>query len=116
MTAAQGIHGAGGSGYTRSEVAQVVAVVCRAAGPLTVEDIARSTNLGGRTVRAILGEQDGLAFLLAGGDEGYRVCDLADDAESYTHRMESQIATMAARVARRRQFAATLDRRQEALL
>src|SRR5688500_7032475 len=114
-TRAQGVHGSGGVAYTPQDIQRVYAVLRAAPNGRTVEQLAQATGLGGRTIRSLLSHEDGRSFLRAGGDEGYALAAVPDEAEPFTRRLASQVGTMAARVDRRRSFAAGMERRQLAL-
>lgn len=112
---AQGIHGSGGRSYKAHEARLVAAELKYATGltrAVTVEYLARATGIGGRAVRQILSDFDGVWYLLGGGDDGYYVCEWADEGDSFTRRMRSQVTTMQERVTRRSTFAATLPTQQ----
>jgi hypothetical protein len=79
-----------------------------------VTEIASATGVEGRTVRAILAAHDGRSFVLAGGDDGYKIARFLEESELMTARLASTAETLGQRVARRRAF--PLPRRQAALL
>lgn len=115
---AQGVHGAGGRTYTAAQGRSLSAALKLHEGPtqaVTVEELAMATGVNGRAVRQFLSDYDGVWFLLGGGDDGYFVCEWADDGDGFTRRVASQIKTMQERVDRRRQYAGTLPRKQEGL-
>ena len=69
--------------------------------------------LSPRATRAILSDRDGIDFLLANEGNGLMyVCELADDGEATTRKLAARAQTELRRVARRREFAARLLRRQ----
>jgi hypothetical protein len=71
-----------------------------------VEDIARATGVEGRTVRAILAHNDGRSFLLAGGDDGLKLAQFAEEGDAMTARLSRTAETASKRVARRRAYTA----------
>jgi hypothetical protein len=80
-----------------------------------VDDIAGVSGVPGRTIRQIMTDADGSSFVLGGGDEGYCIAQYAEDADALTQRIENQANTMLERVARRKQAAVRLARRQNSL-
>lgn len=103
----------GENSYDSGQWAAVIECLRRATTYLTTVDIAQKTGIPGRTVRAILSDADGVEFLLAGGDDGYKVAAIGEEGDSLTARLSSQVTTMLARLERRRKF--PLSRRQEGL-
>lgn len=85
------------------------------AAPVQAEDLARMCGMGGRTVRQILADADGIEFLLAGSDDGYAIAEFAEQAESFTRRIKAQAFTMMERVRRREDAQEKLFRRQPVL-
>jgi hypothetical protein len=116
-TLAQGLHGSGSRDFDWREQRKVVDAVLRAqrSAPLTVEDLVARTDIPGRTVRAVLSAVDGVEFLL-GGTGGYFVCEYADDGDSLSAALRSQITAMTIRLERRDGMALLLPRRQGRLL
>lgn len=101
--------------YTLGQEYQVVeAILSRGPdAPITVARLAEVLGMDGRTVRQIVSDNDGVAYLLGGGDEGYYACPFADDGEEMTARLANQAATLRARVDRRIMYAdAQMARRQ----
>jgi hypothetical protein len=112
----QGVHGSGSKTYSPQD-AQRLTDVLKRMGPTTVEDLADLLNMGGRAVRQILSDLDGVAFLLGGDDDGVLSCEWADEGDHKTRRLASQIKNMQERVERRERYAAAfLNRRQHSLL
>lgn len=101
---AHGTHGSGSRDFTGAEFALVWTCLEAAGCALTTAEVAHSTGVNGRTVRAALSAGDGVRGLLAGGDDGCRLARSLDDAEALTRRLESQARTMADRARRRREF------------
>jgi hypothetical protein len=109
----QGLHGTGSRDYDWRQADQVLDRHHRAAASPAdgSEDLVGETGIHGRTVRQILSDADG-AQLLLGSAAGYFVCEVADDGDSLTAALRSQIASMSARVERRDRFALRLLRCQ----
>lgn len=114
---AQGLHGSGSREYDWRQSEPVLAAIRNAShgAPVTVEDLVAHTGVAGRTIRQILSDADGVHLLLGGG-AGYFIAEFADDADSLTNALKSQIATMTARVERRDRYGLALPRRQGVLL
>ena len=110
---AQGIHGDGGRNYTAAQARRVFDCM-KASTTMTVEDIADATGVHGRAVRDIIRDYDGVWYLI-GGNDGYQLCEFADDGNSLTLRLHRQVRTMMDRLERRARFAQTLPRRQAEL-
>jgi hypothetical protein len=84
--------------------------------PVSVTVIAEHLRLSGRTVREIVSKNDGVLYLLAGGDEGYYVAGIADDGDGLSRRLEAQAASLLARARRRHAYAGEhLTRRQKGM-
>jgi hypothetical protein len=109
----------GGPEYKRAELQEVTAYISglqASGGTITEGDIALATGIGGRTIRAILFDLDGILFLLGtGADGGLIVCQYADEGDSKTIGLDRSWRTTRERVARRKQFSLTLPRRQVTL-
>ncbi len=104
----QGIHGSGARQYTARQYAEIVRLIQAEAGrrSLTVKELSDRTGISGRTVREIVSNADGDAFLIGGdSNDGYRLASCRSDAERSTARMESQMVRMRERVRRRRALA-----------
>lgn len=117
-TSAQGVHGSGRRDYTVVQARLISAELkyhVGAQNPVTVEELANLTGVGGRAVRQFLGDYDGVWFLLGGGDDGYYLCEWTDESERFTRRIRSQVTTMQGRINRRETFAQTLPTMQSAL-
>lgn len=84
--------------------------------PVQAEELARICGMGGRTVRQIITDADGIEFLLGGGDDGYSIATYREDAAALTRRIKAQAMTMLERVQRRELAQETLERRQLVLL
>lgn len=109
----------GSRDYTPTEARRVrAALAARVGRPAmtTIADLSAELGIEGRTIRAVLSALDGEAFLLGGGNEGVYACAYADEGDDMTRRMEALASTIAKRVARRRAYEATLERRQERLV
>lgn len=118
MNRAQGVHGDGGRSYTAGQGRALSAVLqqhvgCRNA--TTVEALSDVTGVGGRAVRQFLSDYDGVWFLIGGGDDGYYVCEWADEAAAFSRRIRSQVKTMQDRLCRRESFGGTLPAMQHGL-
>ena len=112
---AHGTHGSGARDYDGKQAASVRHVLrghVGAASAVTVDELARATGIGGRTVRAVLSDLDGRDFVLGVAGDGVYVCETADEADGLTAKLESQARKMGERVERRRAFAAGLPRSQ----
>ena len=116
MNAFQGNHGSGGSEYTADQYGKVVAFLEEQTRMVTAEDICSATGVGGRTVRAILSDADGVDFVLILGDGGYGVASSIDEVEPGSRRLASQARRMAERAERRDQYAARNLRRVQQVL
>jgi hypothetical protein len=102
----QGVHGSGGKTYTGEQYRRVVDALLAATEPMTVEELSEATYVGGRTIRAIVSDADGVDFLLGGNsDKGYILAKAAWEADRIDKRMSSQIAKMCDRRSRRREYA-----------
>lgn len=115
---AQGVHGSGGRSYTAAQGRALSAALkahCGRDQATTIEALADATQVNGRAVRQFLYDYDGTWFLLGGGDEGIYLCEWADEADSLSRRIRSQIKTMQHRLDRREQFAITLPAIQNGL-
>lgn len=103
--------------YTEAEAdavaAYMLAYCVGAAAAQTAADIASRLGMDGRTVRQIVSDLDGVAFLVGGGDEGWFVAEYAEDAEGMTRRLQATAAALSARVERRAAF--DIARRQASL-
>lgn len=112
---AQGIHGNGGRSYTAAQgrtLSERLKTHVGKANPTTVEQLSDATGVGGRAVRQFLSDYDGVWFLLGGGDDGYFICEFADEGSGFTHRIQSQVRTMQDRLSRRNGFAEGLPSMQ----
>lgn len=122
-----GQQAAGSREYSEADARAVVALLIQhCTGPscaMSAEDFAAAytgalgarggLGLSPRATRAILSDRDGIDFLLANEGNGLMyVCELADDGEPTTRKLAARAQTELRRVARRREFAARLLRRQ----
>lgn len=113
---AQGVHGAGGRTYKPEMATRILAILCNeCVGPaqaITVERLAARVGLNGRAVRQVVGDLELAGKVLTGypteGESGYFVCETAEQAESLTRRLESQVGTMQKRIDARRKSAQLL--------
>lgn len=114
FTAAQGIHGQGGRGYHLSQTIRLLQIMESTSRRqrVTVEQIALQLGLGGRAVRQMLYDLDGVTFLLGEREDGVFICTFADEADRLTRRLQAQVSSMQTRIARRHQFARGLTRQQ----
>ncbi len=100
---AQGVHGSGGRAFSAAQYQRVVHVLQQYPDrSWKVADLTDATGVPGRTVREIVSQADGAAFVL-GGDatKGYRLAVNAEDALRATLRLASQAQRMTERVRRR---------------
>lgn len=113
---AQGVHGSGARTY-KPEMATRILFILRneCVGPdnaMTVEALAARVGLNGRAVRQAVGDMEVGGVVLTDqptkGAAGYFICDSADQAESFTRRLESQVEKMQRRIDARRRSAAAL--------
>lgn len=114
FTAAQGIHGQGGRGYHLSQTIRLLQIMERTSRRrrVTVEQIALQLGLGGRTVRQMLYDLDGVTFLLGEWRDGVFMCTFADEADRLSRRLQAQVTSMQTRLERRHAFGLTLSRQQ----
>lgn len=114
FTAAQGIHGQGGRAYRLSQTIRLLQIMERTSRKqrITVEQIALQLGLGGRTVRQMLYDLDGVAFLLGERQDGVFVCTYADEADRLTRRLSAQVKSMQVRIERRQIFSLRMTRQQ----
>lgn len=114
FTPAQGIHGQGGRGYHLSQTIRLLQIMeaTNRRRRITVEQIALRLGIGGRTVRQMLYDLDGLAFLLGERHDGVFVCTFADEADRLSRRLQAQVTSMQSRLARRQRFARDMARQQ----
>lgn len=125
MTASRswsGVNGTGRRSYTPSERALVVLQMQQHVGrarKTTLAALMAATGLegrkgaGGRTLRAILSDCDGVEFALYMPSDGLIfVAEFYEDAERTTRQLRSRATKMAARAARREAFVPSLPRRQ----
>src|SRR5262245_57317864 len=92
--------------YSSDEYSKVVQSLRDAICSLNTDELAKITGIPGRTVRAVISAADGVEFVLAGGDEGYRIAARAEETDALNARLESQARKMLERVARRKAFTA----------
>jgi hypothetical protein len=101
--------------YTAREADAVLALVRAHVGPdaaIPLRVIEQATQLEARTVRKILNDADGEAFVVSYDDNLLFLAAVAEEAEGYTRKLEAQARTMWTRIAKRKRFEATLPRRQ----
>jgi malonyl CoA-acyl carrier protein transacylase len=97
----------GGRDYTEQEYRRVVDYVTTAGRVLGNDEIASALSIGGRTVRAILSDADGVEFVLSIGDAGIVIAGSVDESERGTARLRSQARNMNDRADRRERWAQT---------
>jgi len=115
---AQGVHGSGSRTYKPDMGARILAILLNeCVGPdnaVTVEGLATRVGLNGRAVRQAVGDLELAGKVLVGypvkGPAGYFVCQTAEQAESLTRRLESQVNAMQKRIDIRRKGAQQLVR------
>ena len=105
--------------YTPNEASLVIRFLtdCQPGDFVETADLARLT-IGpekGRTVRAIVGDYDGSAFVVQPVDGGYRIPRFFEDIEPGTVRLERQANRLLERASRRRRAATHYSRRQHVL-
>ena len=116
----QGVHGSGGRTYTPSQAQHVLSVLineCR--GPherMTVEELSDRVKMQGRALRDAIRDLEVAGLVLTDFTDGYYVCRTAEEAESATRRLESQVLNMQKRIDARRKMADGLIRTQPQLL
>ena len=91
--------------YTPEEYQRVVEFIASAPGALGNDDISRILGIGGRTLRAIISDADGIEWVVSIGDSGISLAGSAEDADAGTRRLVSQATAMLERAQRRRQWA-----------
>lgn len=119
---AQGVHGSGSRTYKPEMADRILAILlAECVGPeraITVESLAARVGLNGRAVRQAVGDLELAGRVLTGyptkGESGYFVCEAAEQAESLTRRLESQINAMQKRVDARRKSAQQLVKTEAA--
>jgi hypothetical protein len=112
----QGIHGHGGRSYSAAQGRAIAELLQQHTGQrmaISIESMSMLLDIpDGRAIRQFLSDYDGVLFLLGESKGGYFMCDIADDAESYSRRARRQVASMQARIDRREQYAKNLPRCQ----
>ncbi len=123
MPSYYGGQASGSREYTEAQAREVVALlhqhVAGRANAIRTEDFIGSYSPAGvspRAMRAIIADQDGIAFLVAYEGGSMYLCETADDGDATTRSMQARARTELRRVARRTRYAnEELDRRQMAM-
>ncbi len=106
--------------YELAERERVLTTMATAQGEdkaLAIDVIASLTGLEARTVRAILSEADGVAFVLAyTDDQRVYLAQWREEADRYTTKLEAQVRTMRDRMTRRSTLSSSLPYRQGRLI
>lgn len=73
---------------------------------IAMAEFAERLGIDGRTIRAIIRELDGRAFVVAGGDNGLYIATAREQARKYTRRLQATARSYLERAERRRMWAA----------
>ena len=112
-TPSQGTHGSGSQQFKPAQAGVITDMLRFHRGPgnaTTIEELARRSGIGGRTIRSIISTLDGVRFLIGCTDDGrIYACQTKAEALLMTGRILGQVQTMEGRIQRRRGFISVLS-------